>query len=132
MLTVNSSSSLLSKIFWVSIVASAALPPVPSRGRPVAPPRRQQHRRRGHARSPRRGPAPAADGARRRGLEGRLRHHRAAPGGARRPRGDLPAAAGGGGPGGRQEPRWPLGPEEMDARCLGQISGCQKKIEFNM
>ena len=50
-----------------------------------------------------RGPAPPADGARRRGLEGLLRPHRAARGGGVRPRGDLPGAAGSGGRGRRQD-----------------------------
>ena len=97
-------------------------PPGAARG----PPRPQRHRRGGLLRSPRRGPAPAADGARRGGRDGRLRPHRAALGGARRPRGDLPGAAGGGGRGGRRGRRWPLGPEEMDTRCFGEISGCQE------
>ncbi|CAL1151009.1 unnamed protein product, partial [Cladocopium goreaui] len=64
---------------------------------------RQRHPRGGHPRSPRGGPAPAADGARRRGRDGRRRRHRAALGGDRRLRGDLPGAAGGGGRGRRQE-----------------------------
>ena len=103
-------------------VVASALPPVP-----VAPPRRQRHRRRGRARPTRRGPAPAADGARRRGREERLRLHRAALRGGQRPRGDLPGAAGGGGLGRRQGRQRPLGPEEMDTRCFGRFQGAKKK-----
>ena len=90
-------------------------------------PRRQRHRPGGRPRSPRGDPAPAADGARRRGREGRQRVDSAARGGVPRPRGDLPGAAGGGGRDGRQGQQRPLGPEKMDTRCLGQISGCKKK-----
>ena len=99
---------------------SGALP-----GRPRAP-RRQRHRHGGPQWPPRRGAPHPADGARRRGQEGRRRVDRAARGGDQRPRGDLPGAAGGG-RGGRQERRRPLGPEEMDARCFGEISRCQTK-----
>ena len=97
-------------------------PPGAARG----PPRRQRHRHGGPQWPPRRGAPHPADGARRRGQEGRRRVDRAARGGDQRPRGDLPGAAGGGGRGGRQERRRPLGSEEMDARCFG-ISRCQTK-----
>ena len=91
------------------------------------PPRRQRHRPGGLARSPRGDPAPAADGARRRGREGRQRVDRAARGGERRPRGDLPGAAGGGGRGGRQERQRPLGSEEMDIHgAWGRFQGVKK------
>ena len=87
-----------------------------SRARPVARgPRRQQPPPGGPARLRGCRAAPRADGARRRGREGRLlRIHCAAHGGSLRPRGDLPGAAGGGGPGGRQGHQRPLGHEEME------------------
>ena len=98
-------------------------PPGAARG----PPRRQRHRPGGRPGFARRGAAPAADGARRGGRDGRLRPHRAALRGVPRPRRDLPGAAGGWARCGRQWRRRPLGPEEMDARCFGEISGCKKK-----
>ena len=106
--------------------ATGALP-----GAARGPPRPQRHPHGGPPRSPRGGPAPAADGARRRGRDEQHRLHRAALRGGRRPRGDVPGAAGGGGRGGRQERLWPLGPEEMDTRCFGRFQGA-KKIEFKM
>ena len=63
------------------------------------PPRRQGHHQGGRTRLSRRGTAPAADGARRRGRDEQPHLlHRAARRGAERPRGDVPGAAGGGGP----------------------------------
>ena len=122
----NRKHSTRSTIFGVSVVAST-LPPNPLPGRSVAPPRQQRHHHGGLPRPTRRGPPPAADGARRRGRDGKRRRlDRAARGGAQRPRGDLPGAAGGGGRGGRQGPQWPLGPEEMDARCFGRFQDAKK------
>ena len=97
-------------------------PPGAARGAP----RRQRHLPGDHPPSPRGGPAHPAEEPRRRGQEGRRRPHRAALGGEQRPRGDLPGAAGGGGRGGRQNRQRPLGPEEMDTRCFGEISRCKK------
>ena len=100
-------------------IGFAALP-VPS-GAARGAPRRQRHPPGGRHGQPRGGPAPPADGARRRGRDEPLRRDRAALGGAHGPRGDLPGAAGGAGPGGGQGRRRPLGPEEVETRCCGRF-----------
>ena len=87
------------------------------------PPREQRHPRGGPARLSRRRAAPAADGARRRGRDGRHWPHRAAPRGAARPRGGRPGAAGSGGPGGRQDSERPLGERLRLPRCRGRFCG---------